>query len=201
MQKATIQADLETLELAADEGHIDLKYLDESGVCLWSPVSYSYSHVGEQKELEQTIRRGRRLSILGLWQPEQSFEYALAIGSFKSASYIQVMDWIADIAAQTLEQTGRLTVVVQDNGPLHLSKVVQQQWGRWQEKGLFIFFLPKYCSEMNPIEGQWHQLKTHELAERMFEDEYDLALAFMAGMETRSVQGEYSLERFKFNST
>jgi len=201
VQKATIPADLETLELAADEGHIDLKYLDESGVCLWSPVSYSYSQVGEQKELEQTIRRGRRLSILGLWQPEQSFEYALTIGSFKSASYIQVMDWIADIAAQTLEQTGRLTVVVQDNGPLHLSKVVQQQWGRWQEKGIFIFFLPKYCSEMNPIEGQWHQLKTHELAGRMFEDEYDLALAFMAGMETRSVQGEYSLERFKFNST
>lgn len=162
-------------------------------------MSYSYSQIGEQKYLEQTTRWGRRLSILGLWQPAQSFEYALAIGSFKSASYIQVMDWLADIAAQTIEQTGRLTVVVQDNGPLHLSGLVQQQWERWQEKGLFIFFLPKYCSQMNPIEGQWHQLKTHELAGRMFEDEYDLALAVMAGMEVRSVQGEYSLERFKFN--
>ena len=29
--KAIKQADLETLELAAQEGHIDLKYLDESG--------------------------------------------------------------------------------------------------------------------------------------------------------------------------
>lgn len=29
------------------------------------------------------------------------------------------MDWLADIAARTLEQTGRLTAVVQDNGPLH----------------------------------------------------------------------------------
>lgn len=52
---------------------------------------------------------------------------------------------------------------------------------------------------MNPIEGQWHQLKTHELAGRMFEDEYDLALAVIAGIENRSVQGEYSPERFKFN--
>ena len=199
MQKLIKQADLETLELAAAEGHIDLKYLDESGFCLWSPVSYSYSLVAEQKYLEQTTRRGRRLSILGLWQPDQSFEYALAIGSFKSASYIQVIDWIAEGAAQTLEQTGRLTVVVQDNGPLHLSELVQQQWKRWRALGLFIFFLPKYCSEMNPIAGQWHQLKTHELAGRMFEDEYDLAIAVMAGMEARSVQGEYSLERFKFN--
>jgi len=199
VQKAIIQADLETLELAAVEGHIQLKYLDESGFCLWSPVSYSYSQIGEQKYLEQTSRRGRRNRILGLWQPTQGFEYALGIGSFKSAGYIQVMDWLADIAAQTLEQTGQLTVVVQDNGPLHLSGLVQQQWERWQEKGLFIFFLPKYCSQMNPIEGQWHQLKTHELAGQMFEDEYDLALAVMAGMKARSIQGEYSLERFKFN--
>jgi len=106
------------------------------------------------------------------------------------------MDWLADIAAQTLSQTGRLTVVVQDNGPWHLSKLVQQQWERWLELGLFIFFLPKYCSQTNPIEGQWHQLKTHELAGRMFEDEYDLAIAVMAGMEARSIQGEYS--RFAF---
>ena len=33
----------------------------------------------------------------------------------------------------------------------------------------------------------------------MFEDEYDLALAVIAGIENRSVQGEYSTERFKFN--
>jgi len=44
----------------------------------WSPVSYSYSRIGEQKRLEQTERRGRRISILGLWQPDEGFEYALA---------------------------------------------------------------------------------------------------------------------------
>jgi hypothetical protein len=42
---------------------------------------------------------------------------------------------------------------------------------------------------MNRIEEQWHQLKTHEIAGRMFEDEYDLALAIMDGMEARSVKG------------
>ncbi len=34
----------------------------------------------------------------------------------------------------------------------------------------------------------------------MFEDEYDLALAVMAGMQARSIKGGYTLERFKFNS-
>jgi hypothetical protein len=35
----------------------------------------------------------------------------------------------------------------------------------------------------------------------MFEDEYDLAMAVIQGMEMRSEAGEYLLERFKFNST
>lgn len=199
-QKRLKQADLETLKLAAQEGHIDLKYLDESGCCLWSPVSYSYSRVGEQKRLEQTERWGRRISILGLWQPEKSFEYALACGSFKSASYIKVMDSIAARAEETMTQTGRLTVIVQDNGSLHTSQLTQQQWQRWQAQGLFLFFLPPYCSQMNRIEDEWHQLKTHEIAGQMFEDEYDLAIAIMTGMKARSISGGYMLERFKFNS-
>ncbi|UBF23992.1 IS630 family transposase [Kovacikia minuta CCNUW1] len=163
LQKARKQADLETLELAAQAGHIELKYLDEAGFCLWSPVSYSYSRVGVQKRMEQTLKRyGNRISILGLWQPGERFEYALVQGGFKGKSYIKVMDWMADKAAQTLAQTGRITVVVQDNGSLHTSQLVRQQWSRWQEQGLFFFFLPPYCSEMNPIETQWHQLKCHE---------------------------------------
>lgn len=184
------------MKLAAVEGYIDLKYLDESGCCLWSPVSYSYCRIGAQKRLEQTQRRGRRISILGLWQPDNCFEYGLACGSVKSQSYIKVMDWVADKAAETLAQTGRLTVVVQDNGYEHTSQLTQQQWQRWQEQGLFLFFLPAYCSEMNRIEEEWHQLKTHEIAGRMFEDEYDLALAVMDGMEARSNKGGYTLFAF-----
>ena len=176
-------------------------YLDESGCQLWSPASYSYSRQGEQKRLEQTDRRKGRISILGLWQPDKSFKYALASGSFKSESYIKFIDWIAEVGSQTLRDTGRMTVVVQDNGSLHTSHLTRQQWQRWHSQGLFLFFLPPYCSEMNRIEEQWHQLKTNEFAGRMFEDEYDLALAIMDGMEARSVKGCYTLERFKFNST
>ncbi len=53
---------------------------------------------------------------------------------------------------------------------------------------------------MNPIENDWHQLKSHEISGRMFDNEYDLAKAVMAGMESRSIAGEYALDRFIFNS-
>lgn len=127
------QADQDTLELAAFEGHIDLKYLDEAGFCLQSPVSYSYSRVNQQKRLEQVPTRGNRISILGLWQIDRRFEYALAQGGFDGGSYIKVMDSIAEKAALTLEQTGRLTVVVQDNSSIHKRESVRQQWQRWQD--------------------------------------------------------------------
>lgn len=186
--------------MAAQEGHLDLKYLDEAGFCLFSPVSYSYSRIGQQKRLEQVPTRGSRISILGLWQPDQRFEYALAQGGFDGESYLKVMDWIAAKAALTLEQTGRLTVVVQDNSSIHKRQIVRQQWQRWQAQGLFLFFLPSYSAEMNRIEDQWHQLKAYEIAGQMFEDEYDLARAVIKGMEMRSEIGGYPLERFKFNS-
>jgi len=185
---------------AAEEGQIELKYLDEAGFCLESPVSYSYSQIGQQKRMEQHRKKyGSRISILGLWQPGQGFEYALAQGGFNGESYIKVMDWFAQKAEQTLAQEGRITVVVQDNGSLHTSLLVRQQRERWQQQGLYIFFLPPYCSEMNPIETQWHQLKSHEIAGQMFDNEYDLAKAVMNGMSARSEAGGYALERFIFN--
>jgi putative transposase len=52
---------------------------------------------------------------------------------------------------------------------------------------------------MNPIETQWHQLKSHEIARQMFDNEYDLAKAVMNDMSARSEAGGYTLERFIFN--
>ena len=54
---------------------------------------------------------------------------------------------------------------------------------------------------MNLIEAQWHQLKTHEIAGRIFDNEYDLAHAIIDGMEHRSIQGGWALERLMFKST
>jgi putative transposase len=189
------------LKMADEEGSIDLKYLDEAGFCLWSPVSYSYSQIGQQKVMDQTQKQyGSRISILGLWQAGESFEYGLVQGGFKGKSYIKVMDWVANKAASKLKETGKLTVVVQDNSPIHKSQEVRASWSRWAKQGLLLFFLPPYCSDMNDIERQWHQLKSHEIAGQMFDNEYDLAMTVIQGMENRSEIGNYRLERFIFNS-
>ena len=103
------------LELASATGEIDLKYLDESGLCVWSEPGYTYYQRGEQKRLEQTKRRGRRLSIIGLFQPIISFIYGLVIGGVDRKSYIQMMEQ----EASDTQKMGRIRVIVQDNGPIH----------------------------------------------------------------------------------
>lgn len=98
-------------------------------------MSYTWFKVGFQKRLEQTQRRGRRISILGLLEPEVSFEYGLAVGGFNSASYIRLLDWQAELAQVRLGKTGQITVVVQDNGSIHTSLEVQERLTAWESQG------------------------------------------------------------------
>lgn len=55
-----------------------------------------------------------------------------------------MMNWVAMKAQAKFEETGKLTVVVQDNSPIHKSREVRQHWQDWSEQGLLLFFLPAY---------------------------------------------------------
>ena len=57
----------------------------------------------------------------------RGFEYGLVKGGLDSQRYIELMDWEAEKAAQTLEKTGQITVVVQENGSIHKSKITRAQ--------------------------------------------------------------------------
>lgn len=178
------------LEMASAAGEIDLLYGDESGCCLWSEVGYSYYFLGEQKRQEQTKKKGKRLSIMGLWQPLVSFFYGLVLGSMKSEEFIAMMNQQATIA----NETGRMRVIVLDNGSIHVSKMVKEKYKEWESSGLFLFFLPPYCSQMNKVELEWQHLKEDELAGQMFDSEQELACHVIWGLESRGEQGGHKVE-------
>ncbi|WP_198920769.1 transposase, partial [Anaplasma marginale] len=98
----TKKNDLEMLEFAAAAGEICLKYLDESGFSLWSEVVYTWAKIGKQKRIEQSKKKGKRLNICGLLEPNKSFKYGLALKSFNSKSFIKLIDWQAKEASQRL---------------------------------------------------------------------------------------------------
>ena len=61
-----------------------------------------------------------------------------------------------DLFVETITKT---TVVILDNAAIHTSKKFKEQIKRWEEKGLFLFYLPPYSPQLNPIEQLWKFMK------------------------------------------
>jgi len=175
-----------------------LKYLDETGFSCWSPVQYGWIKQGESKRLEQTDKRGKRISLLGVFQPEVGFDGVFRVGSMTSQEYIAFMDKQAEASADLLIDTGAFTVIAQDNSSIHICKVVKDKISEWEAKGLFLFQLPPYCSEMNPIELEWLHLKRDQLSGQMFSSEADLELALKSSLFSRYDQNDFATSYFQF---
>ena len=55
------------------------------------------------------------------------------------------------------------TVIVLDNASLHTCQVWEAKKQEWEQKGLYLFFLPKYSPHLNRIERFWKQVKYYWL--------------------------------------
>lgn len=198
-QKQAKKADLEILRIYAACGLLCLKYLDESGFSLWSNPSYSYVKVGEQKKIRQSKKRGKRLNILGIYEPGESFNYAASLSGFTKENLVKILDKEAVYAEERQAQTGAITVIVLDNYSVHKSHIVRTKEKEWRAQGLYLFFLPTYSAELNLIEGEWHQIKTHEISGKMFDWEYDLVEAVKESLKARSEKLGLKLEYFRLN--
>ena len=120
------QADWLMLRLRAESGLIWLKYVDESGFERCSTLNYSYSRRGEQKRIHQPPKRGKRISALGVWQPQHRFDYRLVMGGFNSQRFLTLMHWQAQKAADHFAVSGQITVIVLDRASFHKSKTLRQ---------------------------------------------------------------------------
>lgn len=99
----------------------------------------------------------------------------MSIGSFTQDNFINILDKEAKKAAQNRVKAGADTIIVWDDYSIHKNHKVRAKKREWQSLGLYLFFLSTYSSKLNLIEGEWHQIKTHEIPGMMLEDEYDLS--------------------------
>jgi transposase len=78
-------------------------------------------------------------------------------------------------------------VLVDDNGPIHTSKLSQAALAvraHW----LTVEWLPKYAPELNDIERVWHDLKANHLAHQTFADPDALETAIHHAVKARNQQ-------------
>ena len=57
------------------------------------------------------------------------------------------------------ENIDKKTVIILDNAPIHKSRKFLSYSSKWEEKGLFLKFLPSYSPELNLIEILWQKIK------------------------------------------
>lgn len=147
MDKLECLVDLQTL---ATEGHIDLFYGDESGFSLVPVVPYGWQAAGHS--LERPSQSSHRFNVLA-WLNEAGHLVSFTSQvSINSEFVIRCVDeWVVSLK--------RPTVLVLDNAPMHRSKAFQACFARWQQAGLYVFFLPAYSPHLNKAECLWRKIK------------------------------------------
>lgn len=69
------------------------------------------------------------------------------------------------------------TIVFADRASIHTCKEIHSERENWKKRGLIVVYLPPYSPELNLMEGEWRQLKYHDLEQRHFESKEDLRQA------------------------
>lgn len=139
--------------------YIDLFFGDEAGFQLVPNIPYGWQAKGEY--VRMLPRKGKTLSIFALLGTDN-----------RLISYPTEQRTNADFIIQSLDdfttKINRPTVIILDNAPIHRAKKMQAKREEWEQKGLFIFFLPKYCPHLNRIEILWRKIKYEWLHHRHY---------------------------------
>lgn len=132
------------------EGYIGLRFGDETAFNLEPNVPYGWIKIGEQRGIPS--RKGGNLNVFGL------VNFLGELTSFQSTKSIN-SERIIECLDDFCSSIKKMTFVVLDNAPWHVSKMVEKKIQEWENKGLFIFYLPTYSPHLNIIETLWRKMK------------------------------------------
>ena len=138
------------IERQSELGHIDLFYGDETKIAQQGFVPYGWQFDDEDVAIEVT--KGRSINCFGLLSRSNKFFYRNTENNINSEFIIETLDTFS-LSIQ------KPTVVVLDNARVHTARKVKQLFEIWQNRGLYIFYLPPYSPHLNIIERLWKEFK------------------------------------------
>lgn len=138
------------LERLAQHDLVDLYYADESRVCPQPCVPYAWQFKDEQVFMPSA--KGIGLNCFALINRANNCHFATTKSHVDGTFIVEQLDRLSF----SIE---RVTVVVLDNAPVHSARKIQERRPFWQERGLYLFFLPPYSPHLNIAETLWRKLK------------------------------------------
>ena len=135
---------------------MDVLYGDQSRVSLEPCVPYGWQFADEEVFMPSGKGAGPESGVncLALLSRRNKCHFATTHGRVDSAFVMEQLEHLS----LTLS---RVTVVVLDNAPTHRARPMRERRPIWEQRGLFLFFLPPYSPHLNLAETLWRKLK-HE---------------------------------------
>ncbi len=143
------------LEQLSDSGCIDLYYGDESHICSQGYVPYGWQFPDEEVYIPS--EKAYRINCLGFINRKSQYMGTMTENNI-TAEF--VMEYLEKFSFTVQKDT----VIVLDNASVHRAKMIKERIPFWQERGLFIAFLPPYSPHLNIAETVWRKLKKEWLA-------------------------------------
>ncbi len=150
VQREAGEAALKVLSHLAASEQIDLYFGDEAGFSMQPCLPRAWQPLGEQIRLFPQPHK--KLNLFGIFRADN---VAVTYQTKENINSRFLISSIDDFC-QYIEKP---TVLVLDNAPVHRSQLFQKQFEKWQEKDLYIFFLPRYCPHLNKAETFWRKAK------------------------------------------
>ena len=129
---------MQELESLDSKGKIELYYADESHVCTDGYVPYGWQFKDENVYIPS--EKTARLNIFGMITRRNQYKGFTTQESINADKLVDFLDIFSF-------EVKKKTVVVLDNASV------------WEDRGLFLFYLPPYSPELNPAETLWRILK------------------------------------------
>ncbi len=144
------EAALKVLCQLKQAGQVDLYFGDEAGFSMQPVLPRAWQAKGEQIRIFP--QRDKKLNLFGIFSADN-----VAV-TYQTKANIN-SDFLISSIDDFCRYIEKPTVLVLDNAPVHRSKLFHEQLEKWQERDLYIFFLPRYSPHLNKAETFWRKAK------------------------------------------
>ncbi|OIN60296.1 hypothetical protein BLX24_05550 [Arsenicibacter rosenii] len=169
---------------------IELFYGDESRVSSEGYVPYGWQFPDE--EVAVYVEKGHWVNIWGLISRQNKCHWATTERTITGQFVMEKLD---KLSLSLVKET----FVVLDNASVHHAKLLQDRLAIWQQRGLFVFFLPTYSPHLNIAETMWRKLKMEWLVAEDYLEKDSLLYAVNRCMATIGTHLNINFSPFNAN--
>ncbi len=131
-------------------------------MCQQGYVPYGWQFPGEDVFIAAS--KGPRLNCFGLISRSNQCYWATTRQSIDAAFIVEHLERLSFLITKP-------TCLVLDCARIHTGKLVQERLPYWQQRGLFLVYLPPYSPHLNLAETLWRKLKAEWLLVEDYRDQ------------------------------